>query len=99
MPLIKRADRLAWLTVALLAAACCTLALLQYGWISEFSEAEHIRLAADLRSRLNLVAGAFNLRLSNALSNPAASRPPMFRRVAEVTRRENGLAFSELDLK
>ena len=99
MPLIKRADRLAWLTVALLAAACCILAVLQYRWISEFSEAERNRLASDLRGRLNLVAGAFNQQVSSALLNPDPSRTRIFRRVALVTHDKIGLSFSALDLQ
>lgn len=68
MLLVKRAARLSWITVALLAASCCVLAVFQYRWISEFTEAERHRLATDLESRLNLVARGFNQQISRAFS-------------------------------
>lgn len=122
MLLVKRAARLSWITVALLAASCCVLAVFQYRWISEFTEAERHRLSTDLESRLNLVARGFNQQISRAFSallpvpsrvdavgpekayaaayeNSGTSRVPAFRRIALVTRGENGLAFLNLDLE
>jgi len=101
MVVLKRAARLSWITVALLAASCCVLAVLQYRWISEFAEAERTRLATDLRSRLDLVARSFNEQVSAALSDlnrrTSPGQDPLFRRVGRATAGENGLSLALLN--
>src|SRR5580692_8310726 len=65
---IGRQPWISWLTVGLLAASCCVLALLQYRWITEFSAAERDRLHGELQGRLNLLSMSFNEEVSNAAS-------------------------------
>jgi signal transduction histidine kinase len=50
----------AWAAVVLLAGSCCVLAILQYGWITEFSSAERQRLHDQLQNSLNLLSRQFN---------------------------------------
>ncbi len=57
---------LAWASVTLLAVLCAVLALLQYRWIGEITEAEGGRLHADLHSRLTTLSGSFNEEISKS---------------------------------
>lgn len=54
---------LPWTFVGLLAALCATLAVVQYGWIDQLSNAERTRLEAAFHANLNDFAQEFNLRL------------------------------------
>lgn len=56
----------AWAAVGLLAGSCCVLAILQYGWITEFSAAESQRLHDQLQNGLNLVSRQFNDEIGSA---------------------------------
>lgn len=57
---------LAWASVTLLALLCAVLALLQYRWIGEITEAERGRLHDALQSHVNLVSRSFNEEISNS---------------------------------
>ena len=57
---------LAWASVTLLAILCAVLALLQYRWIGEITEAERGRLHDALQSRVAEVSHSFNEEISNS---------------------------------
>lgn len=65
-PGVRLSAWLPWTIVTLIAASCCTLAVLQYRWITEFSTAERDRMRADLQSRLALLSRDFNDQIVNA---------------------------------
>jgi signal transduction histidine kinase len=52
---IRQRNFLSWAAVAILAALCAVLAVMQYRWIGEVAEAERQRLRDDLQSRLDLL--------------------------------------------
>src|SRR5258706_13410008 len=58
--------RLSWAAVWLLAILCGVLAVLQYRWVGEISQAERQRLKEDLTSRLTLVRRNFNQEIENS---------------------------------
>lgn len=49
-----------WASMALLAALCCILAVLQYRWLGEISRAERDRLSAGLQADLNRMSQEFD---------------------------------------
>jgi signal transduction histidine kinase len=57
-----------WLTVTLLAASCCALAILQYRWIDQFSTAQRDQLKQDLQNRLSLLSRGFDDEISAAVT-------------------------------
>ena len=85
---IERRTWLTWSTIGLLAGSCCVLAALQYRWITEFSDAEHDRLQADLESRVNLLARSFDDEISSA-------RTALVPSTAQVQVLGRELAYSE----
>jgi signal transduction histidine kinase len=54
---------LPWTFVGLLAALCSILAIIQYGWIDQLSNAERRRLETDFQANLNQMAEEFDLRV------------------------------------
>jgi signal transduction histidine kinase len=66
---------LAWVSVTLLVVLCAVLAVLQYRWIGEITEAERGRLHDALQSRVNALSRSFNEEISKgayALFPPGA---------------------------
>src|SRR5258705_4941940 len=57
---------LAWACVILLVLLCAGLAILQYRWIGELTEAERGRLHDALHSRLNALSRSFNEEISKS---------------------------------
>jgi len=64
---------LPWASVALLAVLCGVLAVLQYRWTGEISEAERQRLEEDLRDRLDRLQRELN---GDLASSARALQPP-----------------------
>ncbi len=64
---------LAWASLSLLALLCGLLAVLQYRWIGEISDAERTRLREALQLRLAALSHAFNEEITAACS---ALEPP-----------------------
>src|ERR1700676_1592948 len=63
---LQRRSWLAWASVSLLALLCGVLAVLQYRWIGEISDAARPRLREQLQSRLSAVSRSFNEEIANA---------------------------------
>lgn len=78
-PLQRRAA-VSWAAVALLAALCGIVAVLQYRWIGEISEAERQRLQEQLRDRLD----ALRTRFDQEISNACAALQPDSREMAQA---------------
>ena len=57
---------LAWASVSLLAVLCAVLALLQYRWIGEITEAERGRLHDALQTSVSALSRSFNEEISNS---------------------------------
>jgi len=62
----RRRPWLAWASVTLLGILCAVLAVLQYRWIGEITEAERGRLHDALLSRLSALSRAFNEQISKS---------------------------------
>lgn len=62
---IRRAWR-SWVSVGVLAVLCGALAILQYRWIGEVSEAERLTLQKDLETRLALLRRNFDDQIASA---------------------------------
>ncbi|HUQ93640.1 MAG TPA: HAMP domain-containing sensor histidine kinase, partial [Bryobacteraceae bacterium] len=62
----RRREWLAWLFVAMLAALCGILGVLQYRWIGEVSRAERERLRDGLRESLRQLSEHFNREIAAA---------------------------------
>ncbi|MEO8130384.1 MAG: hypothetical protein ABI822_25010, partial [Bryobacteraceae bacterium] len=60
----RRRPWLAWASVTLLGILCAVLAVLQYRWIGEITEAERGRLHDALLSRLSALSRSFNEQIS-----------------------------------
>jgi signal transduction histidine kinase len=54
---------LPWTFVGLLAIVCATLAIVQYGWINQLSDAERTRLQTDFQARLTGMGQEFDQRV------------------------------------
>ena len=63
---IKRRALFSWVSMGVLAALVCILALLQYQWIGELSEAERKKLQESLQAGLGEVSRDFNQELNAA---------------------------------
>src|ERR1700676_3635333 len=63
---LQRRSWLAWASVRLLALLCGVLAVLQYRWIGEISDAARTRLRDQLQSRLSAVSRSFNEEIASA---------------------------------
>jgi signal transduction histidine kinase len=63
---LRQGAWLAWSAVGLLAVLCGVLALLQYRWIGEITDAERSRLREALQSRLNVLARNLNDEVATA---------------------------------
>jgi signal transduction histidine kinase len=63
---IGRRALFSWLSLALLVILVCLLAVLQYRWIGEISEAEQKNLQEQLQGSLNELSRGFNAELSVA---------------------------------
>lgn len=89
--------------LAVLAALCGVLAVLQYRWIAEISEAERARLKGETQQGLNQLARAFNEEVRSAIASvrdieaSAAALPPAIARVGRTSLRESGLALELWD--
>ena len=73
---------LAWLPVPVLAVLCGVLAVLQYRWIGQVTEAERDRLHKELHSKLEDLRRAFNEELAVARNGTAEAGAQWFRRRA-----------------
>jgi signal transduction histidine kinase len=65
-----------WAVLALLAASCCVLAILQYTWLTQFASAQREQFRQDLQNRLSLLSRSFNDEISNSVQalTPSDSR-------------------------
>src|ERR1700674_293446 len=63
---IRQRAWLSWASVTLLVVLCGFLAVLQYRWIGEVSEAERLTLQRDLQTRLNLLRRSFDDQIAAA---------------------------------
>ncbi len=79
---IGRRALFSWLSLTLLVILVCLLAVLQYRWIGEVSEAEQENLQEKLQSNLNELSRAFNAELSAA----CAALAPTGAEVADLGR-------------
>jgi hypothetical protein len=57
---------LPWTFVGLLAIVCATLAIVQYGWINQLSDAERTRLQTDFQARLAGMGQEFDHRVTSS---------------------------------
>jgi hypothetical protein len=78
-----------WAVIALLAACCCVLAILQYTWLTQFASAQREQLKQDLQTRLNLMGRSFNDEISNSVAALVATEA----RIDELGR-ERAYAFN-----
>ena len=60
MASVRHRSWLSWAGVSLLVTLCVVLAVLQYRWIGEVSEAERLTLQKDLQTRLGLLRRSFD---------------------------------------
>jgi signal transduction histidine kinase len=71
-----RTTLFSWLFLCALVAACITLGIFQYRWISKVSQAAREHLTEGLRTSLMRIRGDFNAEISTAASSLAGfSRP------------------------
>jgi signal transduction histidine kinase len=63
----------AWASVVLLVVLCAVVAVLQYRWIGEISEAERERLQEQLHTELNALHNSFSERIRDATTALQAS--------------------------
>ena len=68
MELFRHRGWLGWAPVALLALLCAALAVLQYRWIGEISDAERTRLHEALQTRLAALRRTLDQEISEALA-------------------------------
>src|SRR5215470_2122524 len=69
----RRVAWLAWASISLLAILCGVLAVLQYRWIGEITDAERTRLHEQLQVRLTALSRTFNEEVSSTLASLAPS--------------------------
>jgi len=79
----NRGKWIPWASLGLVALLCAVLAVLQYCWIGEVSNAERSHLRNEVQSRLTDLSAAFNREIYRALEDAQPGQPsPAFRNIS-----------------